>query len=527
MAKFVNSNDAISSSLLLWNEPSTQLAIEETYNLKVYPVTSLLNDNPCNFVIPSQPRGLLNDIHIVTKFKIQKNGEDIIHPQKDISVVNNFANALWAEVSVIMSDRTELCQSMRNSYAYQTFFNHALNSDQQRAKYLFENELFLLDQGVSKKSEEDLRVFWKWDHSKDYFFDGETFTEGQEETKKESLRESYWQSTKITDPSYIKGLESVVRTIDGTLSDNDVKIQVENRLSRKDGWIPTRSNPAASIRSQRINSGQSVIINSRFQCPLLNTSKCLPTNVKLRISLTKNKDQFLLLCDEDAGYSVVVEDCHLVVSYYRVRDEILNLMEEKLKLKAASYTITRPEILIKPVTHSGRIIRMSNIFHDKLPSYAFFALQKSADFEGTHYSKNGFIFVPYQKFNFYRNGVPYFIDSLEASTVTEIREGDFVYDGIGEYLRQLYQTIGKDSRGNCLIDSSNFHLNFMVGISFGADRSSLAERHLNLQEKASTYLEIDMGADDVDVPEDLVLIVYSLYDRQVLIDSQRIITLVD
>ena len=33
----------------------------------------------------------------------------------------------------------------------------------------------------------------------------------------------------------------------------------------------------------------------------------------------------------------------------------------------------------------------------------------------------------------------------------------------------------------------------MVGLSFGADKSSLAERHLNLQEKASTYLEIDMG----------------------------------
>ena len=135
--------------------------------------------------------------------------------------------------------------------------------------------------------------------------------------------------------------------------------------------------------------------------------------------------------------------------------------------------------------------------------------------------------MPFQKFNFYRDGVPYFVDSLEASTVTEMREGDFVYSGLGEYLRQLYQTIGKDSRGNCLIDNSNFHLNFMVGISFGADRSSLAERHLNLQEKASTYLEIDMGVDNEDVPEDLILIVYSLFDRQVLIDSQRIITLID
>ena len=63
----------------------------------------------------------------------------------------------------------------------------------------------------------------------------------------------------------------------------------------------------------------------------------------------------------------------------------------------------------------------------------------------------------------------------------------------GDYMRQLYRTIGKDLRGDCLINSSNFHLNFMVGMSFGADRS---ERHLDLQEKASTYLEIDIGINE-------------------------------
>ena len=527
MARFVNSADAISSSLLLWNEPSTQLAIEETYNLKVYPVTSLLNEGPCNFVIPSQPQGLLNDIHIVTKFKVQKNGEDFSIPQKNISIVNNFANSLWAEVSVIMSDRTELCQSMRNSYAYQTFFNHALNSDQQRAKYLFENELFLMDQGLSKKSEEDLRVFWKWDHSKDYIFKDEVFEDGSEEEGKETLRDGYWGATAINNPEYISGIKTMLKSQHGSLPENEFKIKLEDHLSRVEGWIPTRSNPAASIRSRKINAGKSVILNSRFQCPLLNTSKCLPTNIKLRISLTKNRDEFLLLCDDDAGYSVVLEDCFLDVSYYKVRDEVLNLMEERLKIEAAPYTVTRPEILVRPVNHSGRIIRMSNIFHDKLPSYAFFALQRSADFEGTRFSKNGYVFIPFQKFNFYKNGVPYFVDPLEASNVTEVREGDFLYSEYGEYLRQLYRTIGKDSRGNCLIDNSNFHLNYMVGISFGADRSSLSERHLNLQEKASTYLEIDMGIDDADVPEDLILIVYSLYDRQILIDSDRIIKLID
>ena len=167
---------------------------------------------------------------------------------------------------------------------------------------------------------------------------------------------------------------------------------------------------------------------------------------------------------------------------------------------------------------------MSDIFRDKLPSYAFFALQRSADFEG-RFQSNSLVMVPFSKFNFYRNGVPYFTDPLEVATINQHKKGDYTYRDLGEYMRQLYRTIAKDSTGNCMINSSNFHLNFMVGMSFGADRSSLSERHLNLQEKASTYLEIDMGIDDV--PEDLILIVYAVFDRQIQIDSDRMVRIIE
>ena len=65
----------------------------------------------------------------------------------------------------------------------------------------------------------------------------------------------------------------------------------------------------------------------------------------------------------------------------------------------------------------------------------------------------------------------------------------------------------------------------MVGISFGADRSSITENHLNLQESASTYLEIDMGIKEV--PEDMVLMIYALYDRQIQIDADRKIKIIE
>ena len=58
----------------------------------------------------------------------------------------------------------------------------------------------------------------------------------------------------------------------------------------------------------------------------------------------------------------------------------------------------------------------------------------------------------------------------------------------------------------------------MMGMSFGADRSSLSESHLNLQEKASTYLEIDMGINE-NIPTDMILIIYVVYERQIQIDA--------
>ena len=65
----------------------------------------------------------------------------------------------------------------------------------------------------------------------------------------------------------------------------------------------------------------------------------------------------------------------------------------------------------------------------------------------------------------------------------------------------------------------------MTAISFGADRSSINDRHLNLQEKASTSIEIDLGTETF--PEDLILIVYAVYDRQIQIDFNRIVRIVE
>ena len=70
MSKFINSREATTSNLLLWSEKPTQVSIQETYNIKVWPATHIFNDGPINLTIPPQPNGMLHSVDVVTKFKI-------------------------------------------------------------------------------------------------------------------------------------------------------------------------------------------------------------------------------------------------------------------------------------------------------------------------------------------------------------------------------------------------------------------------------------------------------------------------
>ena len=74
MSKFKNSKESVSSNLMLWSDLSTQVGIKETYDMKIWPVNSVFNDGPISFNIPQQAKALLEDIIIVTKLRLKKNG---------------------------------------------------------------------------------------------------------------------------------------------------------------------------------------------------------------------------------------------------------------------------------------------------------------------------------------------------------------------------------------------------------------------------------------------------------------------
>lgn len=522
MAKFLNSNESISTSLLLWNDISTQVSIEETFEMDIWPITGNLNDGPINFQIPPQPKGMLTDIYIITKLKIQKDGNDLNFRHDSLSVVNNFGNSIWGQVDIQLDDRIDIMQSMKNAYPYQTFFNHTLNSESNKVDYLYYNELFKMDQGSTKKIEESARTFWKWNDKVDNEIKDLMPTSVTDTMKDDKLNEIKAKLNVSENLGNYYGTAEYISSAMGYSSGEKIE-ELTDIVSRM--LLPSKINPAASDRSKFLRHGESITLCTKLQNPLFNTSKCLPTNVKIRISLSKNNDEFLILSDGNSKYGVNIEDCYLNATYYKPRDPILKLIEERIKKEPVPYFISRPEIIVKPISNAGRIIRIPDVFHNILPPYAFMCLQRSKDFEGS-YTTNPYTFIPFQKFQFYVNGIPYFTNPLEVTNIKKRGDEHYQYMEFGAYMRQLYKTIGKDLKGDCLINSSNFALHFMIGLTFGADRKSLNERHLNLQEKASTHLEIDMGIND-GIPEDMLLIIYAVYDRQIQIDADRKIKIIE
>lgn len=445
MMKFKESREAVVNDILLWQKKTTQVAIKETYDLKIHPTTSFYNNQgTIHFDIPPQPKGMLSNIEIITSFRV-KNGPKDLEDNVNCTIINNFANSLWELVDVKVSDRIDLTQIMRNSYCYHGFFNHILNNNPNREDFLFSTQLFKMDTG---------------------------------KTKAES--------------------ETLVYSGDGI------------------------KNAGAVERAMQISASKKCTVTSKLYCPLISSSKCLPTNMKLRVALSRNNDQFLLMSDSAAA-QVLIESVYLKVSYIRPHDAVLSLIEERLAKEPAPYFVTKPELIIRPIAQAGRIVRINHVFTDKLPNHALFCIQKSKDFEGS-LSSNPYSFIPFGSFQLHINGVPYFTDPLEMNHITV--GGKRHYNDVGPLLEQLYKTVGYDERGCCLVNSANIQQNFIVGVSLNNDRSSAAVGYLNPKAEASTQLEIDFGF-DVNIVDDLILVVYAVYDRVIKIDSQRNIEIIE
>ena len=253
-------------------------------------------------------------------------------------------------------------------------------------------------------------------------------------------------------------------------------------------------NKAALSRSKLIELGKTVTLISDLNSSLFKSGKLLPSNIDVRLSLTKNYDGYVLLETENGDHKVKFIKCYLRVTMQQPGDFCLNLMEQKLLKTPAIYQAEEGKVSFHSIAAGNEQVTINNLFpQGKLPIMFTFGVQDRTAL-GNARNKNPFTFHPMKKVQIYIDGKPYFPSALEGKTM---------------HFDSFYQTIG--------IEPSNYSIHPLIVVDLTADRTA-NKHHLNLSQSGEVKLDIEF---EQAAGEGLILLVYSYYDRIIEINSDR------
>ena len=431
MTKYINSSEAITSNLMLWDPLHTQTSIVGTHIMEVFPQTSIDYSDTVSFLIKASPKLMIQNIEIISQIRVLSENEANPAANTNISVVSNLANAIWRSVDVVIGGEN-LLQSFDNSYNIGSWFDITMNSSKMQAPYLLQKELFLMDEATTKENSENATIY----------------------------------------PADVEGV------------------------------VPQPANKAALTHSKMIEQGKIVTLISDLNCSLFKSGKLLPSNLDVRVSLTKNYDGYVLLEPEVGTHKLKFIKCYLRVTMQQPGDFCLNLMEQKLLKTPAIYQAEEGKVSFHSIPAGNEVVTINNLFpQGKLPVMFTFGVQDRTAL-GNARNKNPYTFHPVKKVQLFIDGKPYFPSALEGKTM---------------HFDSFYQTIGYKTSGECLIDPKNYHIHPLIAVDLTADRTA-NKHHLNLSQSAEVKLDIEFEQAAVD---GLILLVYSYYDRIIEINSDR------
>ena len=432
MSKFVSSEEAIPSELMLWSTRSTQTGVKDIKQVDYYPINSFANSDTINFDIPGQPNLMLKKVEIVSKVNVTNKDGSNLTATDQVSIVSNFGHSLWKLVDVTLNSRVSIMSPMHQSYNLEAFFDTIVNEDPDRVDKLFRDQCFLLDDATSKEDS-----------------------------------------------------ESVI------FSGDNIK------------------NPSAATRAKRISTSKDLTIITDLHCSLFKQRKVLPTNLDIAISLTKNDSSYVLLHADDEDYIWNIEKVFLRVTYVQPQDFLLNIIEDRLRTSPAIYECNKSEISTFAIPTGITSYVFNNIFRGSMPHFIIFAIQDRDAIAGQS-SKNPFTFHPFKAVQLYVNNREYFPEPLEGG------RDDFTL-----MFNHLYKATGYDVKGSCLISPQNFLPHYMLATALSRDRT--VKFHHNIQDTADFKANITF---DKATGSNLILVVYSVHDRIIRIDSDRNVELI-
>ena len=277
-------------------------------------------------------------------------------------------------------------------------------------------------------------------------------------------------------------------------------------------YFPTdgaATNANGKIRAQRIQLGRKVHLVSDFNVSIFKQDKLLPTGLQIRVSLTKNYSEFILLSGADNTDKVVFDSVILRCTFQKPNDMVLNLIEERLARENSRYHADKTVLTFHSITQGALEVTLDNVFNGPLPYYFLIGVQDRAAFARDR-TKNPFSLYPLKRVQLYTNGVEHFTKPVEQTP----HDNTFMYD---MFLNQSGYINGGDTMLH-----NRYSAYPAMCFDMTQDKSQNSNA-LNLSRAGVARLTIEFEAA---IPANRVLMVLAWYEQIIEITKDREVVLI-
>lgn len=139
-----DSSPSVKSELDLFLTPPTQTAIEKGQWSEYYPISSIRDGLPIEFVVSGSSEEYvdLSATQLYLKVKVLKDNKDLPENEK-VSPSNLFMHSLFSQIDVSLNERT--ISSSSNTYPYRAYIETLLNYGSDYKKSFLTSECFYKD----------------------------------------------------------------------------------------------------------------------------------------------------------------------------------------------------------------------------------------------------------------------------------------------------------------------------------------------------------------------------------------------
>lgn len=267
-------------------------------------------------------------------------------------------------------------------------------------------------------------------------------------------------------------------------------------------------------RSDKI-TGKKIFFDIIPHVDFLRSTKYLIPGVELKIKLIRNNDDFPLIHASAAGtFKIKFNKLQLITRKVTLDPKVSAGMEKLLEKGPSIYSVTQSKIKTHLLTAGTQTTYLSQVVRGKLPKNFTFAILESEQMENNpkvnpfYFNNRGVNYL-----NVFINGEPIHPIAISPNFTT------------GEYLKEYRWSL----------DNSGLKQEHTNGITMEEFKSNSCLWHYDLSpDQCNNYFMHGMETGTIDIhigfsdalTKNHTLLFYASYDEQVLIDKNRVITVV-